>query len=105
MLSQIVLRRTREISIRMALGARPADVLRQVLGRGLALAVGGAIVGLGAAVGLSRVLESLLFGVSPTDPVSFGGVALFLVAVALLSCWLPARAAMCIEPASALRVD
>ena len=104
-LSQIVLRRTREIGIRMALGARPVDVLGQVLGRGLALAAGGAVVGLGAAVGLTRVLESLLFGVSATDPLSFGGVALFLITVALVSCWLPARAAMRIEPASALRVD
>ena len=104
-LSQIVLRRTREIGIRMALGARPADVLRQILGSGLALAAAGALVGLGAAVGLSRVLASLLFGVSPTDPVSFAGVGAFIVALALLACWLPARAAMRIEPASALRLE
>jgi putative ABC transport system permease protein len=104
-LSQIVMRRTREIGIRMALGARPSDVLGQVLSRGLALTLAGAVIGLGAAVGLTRVLGSLLFGVSPTDPLSFATVGVFLVAVALLSCWLPARAAMRIEPASALRVD
>jgi putative ABC transport system permease protein len=104
-LSQIVMRRTREIGIRMALGARPADVLRQILSRGLALAVGGAAIGLGSALWLTRVLRSLLFGVSPTDPLTFASVGLFLVAVALLACWLPARTAMRIEPASALRVD
>jgi putative ABC transport system permease protein len=104
-LSQIVMRRTREIGIRIALGARPSDVLRQILSRGLALTLAGAVIGLGAAIGLTRVLGSLLFGVSPTDPLSFSAVGVFLVAVALLSCWLPARAAMRIEPASALRVD
>ena len=104
-LSQIVMRRTREIGIRMALGARPADVLRQILSRGLALAAGGAAIGLGSALWLTRVLRSLLFGVSPTDPLTFASVGAFLVAVALLACWLPARTAMRIEPASALRVD
>jgi predicted permease len=104
-LSQIVARRTREIGIRMALGARPADVLQQILSRGLALALVGAAIGIGAAVGLTRVLRALLFEVSPTDPLSFTVVAVSLVAIALVSCWLPARAAMRIEPASALRVD
>jgi predicted permease len=104
-LSQIVLRRTREIGIRMALGARPSDVLGQILSRGLALALAGAVIGLAAAVGLSRVLDALLFGVSPTDSLSFAAVGAFLVAVALLSCWFPARAATRIEPATALRVD
>jgi predicted permease len=104
-LSQIVMRRTREIGIRMALGARPADVLKQILSRGLALTLIGALVGLGGAIWLTRVLRALLFEVSPTDPLSFAAVGLFLVAVALVACWLPARAAMRIEPASALRVD
>jgi putative ABC transport system permease protein len=104
-LSQIVARRTREIGIRMALGARPADVLRQILSRGLALTLAGAAVGVGASIWLTGVLRALLFGVSPTDPLSFIAVGLFLVVVALVSCWLPARAAMRIEPASALRVD
>jgi putative ABC transport system permease protein len=104
-LSQIVVRRTREIGIRMALGARPADVLRQILSRGLTLTLAGAAIGIGASVWLTRVLRALLFGVSPTDPLTFTAVALFLVVIALASCWLPARAAMRIEPASALRVD
>jgi hypothetical protein len=103
-LSQIVMRRTREIGIRMALGARPADVLRQILSRGLALALAGAVLGVGAALGLTRVLRTLLFGISPTDPISFIGVAIVLIGVALAACWLPARAAMRVEPASALRV-
>jgi ABC-type antimicrobial peptide transport system permease subunit len=89
----------------MALGARPGDVMRVILSRGLALALAGALAGIGAAVWLTEVLRALLFGVSPTDPLSFGAVGVFLVAVALVSCWLPARAAMRIEPASALRVD
>jgi ABC-type antimicrobial peptide transport system permease subunit len=104
-LSQVVMRRTREIGIRMALGARPVDVLRQILSRGLTLTLIGAAAGLGGAIWLTSVLRALLFEVSPTDPISFVAVGLFLIAVALLACWLPARAAMRIEPASALRVD
>jgi ABC-type antimicrobial peptide transport system permease subunit len=104
-LSQVVTRRTREIGIRMALGARPADVLGQILRGGLALAALGAAVGGAAAFGLTRVLRTLLFGVSPTDPVSFAAVAFLLVVVALVACWWPARAAMKVEPAVALRVD
>jgi predicted permease len=104
-LSQVVSRRTREIGIRMALGARPGDVLGQVLRGGLALAALGAAVGCAAAFGLTRVLRTLLFGVTPTDPVSFAGVAILLVVVSLIACWWPARSAMRVEPASALRVE
>jgi putative ABC transport system permease protein len=104
-LSQIVMRRTREIGIRMVLGARPSDVMRQVLRNGLALSLLGAAIGIAAALTLSRVLRTLLFGVTPWDPVSFAVVAVFLVAVAVAACWLPARSAMRIEPAAALRVE
>jgi putative ABC transport system permease protein len=104
-LSQVVSRRTREIGIRMALGARPGDVMGQVLRGGVALAAVGAAVGCAAAFGLTRVLRTLLFGVTPTDPVSFAGVAILLVVVALIACWWPARSAMRVEPATALRVE
>jgi ABC-type antimicrobial peptide transport system permease subunit len=80
-------------------------VLGQILRGGLALAALGAAVGGAAAFGLTRVLRTLLFGVSPTDPVSFAAVAFLLVVVALVACWWPARAAMKVEPAVALRVD
>jgi ABC-type antimicrobial peptide transport system permease subunit len=89
----------------MALGARPGDVLRQILSHGLMLTLAGAALGIGGALWLTRVLGTLLFGVSPTDPLSFAVVALFLLAVALMACWVPARAAMRVDPATALRVD
>jgi len=104
-LSQVVVRRTREIGIRMALGARPADVLRQVLSNGLALACVGAAFGVAGAFALTRVLRTLLFGVTATDPLSFAGVTAFLLCVAAAACWIPARSATRIQPADALRVD
>jgi predicted permease len=104
-LSQVVVRRTREIGIRMALGARPADVLRQVLSNGLALACVGAALGVAGAFALTRVLRTLLFGVTATDPLSFAGVTAFLLCVAAAACWIPARSATRIQPADALRVD
>jgi putative ABC transport system permease protein len=92
--------------IRLAtLGARSADGLRLVLSRGLSLTIAGAALGIGAALWLTRVLRTLLFGISPTDPVSFVSVAVVLVLVALLACWIPARAATRVQPASALRVE
>jgi ABC-type antimicrobial peptide transport system permease subunit len=104
-LSQLVSQRTREIGVRMALGARPADVLRLVLARGMRPATIGVVLGLAGAFWLSRFLEALLFEVEPTDPASFAAVTLLLAAVALAACWLPARAAMKVEPAVALRVE
>ena len=102
-LSQAVTQRTREIGIRMALGARPADVMTLVVSRGLMLTAVGAALGIGGALLLVKAVRALLYGVSATDPVSFMIVTLLLVVVALIACWLPARAAMRVHPAVALR--
>ncbi len=102
-LSRVVLHRTREVGIRVALGATPRDILHMILSHGMILALIGTVAGLVAAAGLSRVLTALLFEVAPYDPLSYAGVALLLLAVALLACWLPTRRAMRIEPAVALR--
>jgi predicted permease len=104
-LSQLVSQRTREIGVRVALGASPRDVFQLIVSRGLLLTLAGLACGLGGALGLSRVLRSVLFEVSPYDPVSFASGALLLMGVALLACWLPTRRAMAVEPAIALRVD
>ncbi len=98
-------RRTGEIGLRMALGARPPDVLRLVLGQGMALTGLGIGLGLLAAAALSRALATLLFGVSPTDAVAFGGIAVLLAFVALLACALPARRAARVDPLVALREE
>jgi ABC-type antimicrobial peptide transport system permease subunit len=100
-----VTQRTREIGIRLALGASPRRVLRQVLGQGLKLVVLGLILGALGAAGLTRLLASLLYQVSPADPLVFGGMALLLLAVALAAAWLPARRAAKVDPMVALRVE
>jgi putative ABC transport system permease protein len=97
--------RTREFGIRMALGARAANVLWLVLGQGLKLAFVGVTIGLAAAMALSRLLTKLLFGVAPTDPLTLIAVAMLLAFVATLACWLPARRATRIPPIEALRLD
>ena len=104
-LSQLVARRTREIGLRVALGARSADVLRLVISRGVGLTFAGTIVGLGVAAALTRFLRALLFGVEPIDPLSLTAAALAMFAIALLACWLPARRAARIDPAMALRIE
>ena len=104
-LAYLVSRRTQEIGIRMALGASPAEVLRSVLGEGLALSGAGIAIGLAAALALSRVLAKLLFGVTATDPATFAAVAALLLAVAAMASWLPARRAMRVDPVLALREE
>ncbi len=95
-------RRAHEIGVRMALGARAAEVFAMVVGQGLRLSGWGAALGLVGALGLSRVLAGLLHGVSPTDPLTFAAVTLLLTAVAALACFLPARRAARVDPLVAL---
>lgn len=100
-----VVQRTREIGIRMALGGRPAQLLRQVLGTGTRLAVAGALIGVATAAAAARLIESLLFGVPGTDPLAYAAVVLLLGVVAVLASLLPARRAVRVDPAAALRSD
>jgi ABC-type antimicrobial peptide transport system permease subunit len=104
-LSYAVSRRAREIGVRIALGARRADVLRMVLGHAVLLAGLGALGGVGAALATSRVLETLLFGTSPTDVATFALVPMMLVAVAVVAAYLPARRATLVDPMIALRLE
>jgi putative ABC transport system permease protein len=100
-----VTQRTHEIGIRMALGAQSSHVIKLVVGRGMALVFTGVAIGLGGAIASTRVMTSLLYGVSATDPMTFAGVSLLLVAISLLASYIPARRAMKVDPMIALRCE
>jgi predicted permease len=104
-ISHLVGQRTQEIGVRMALGAQPSDVMRLVLGQGAKMAILGVVIGMAAALGLTRLMASQLFGVTPHDPLTFVSVGLILIVVALLACYLPARRAVRVDPLIALRCE
>jgi putative ABC transport system permease protein len=104
-MSFAVAQRTREIGIRMAIGAGHAEILRQVLGKGLLLAMSGEIIGLAGALALTRLLKSLLVNLAPTDIATFAGVSALLLFVAMVACYLPARRATRVDPMVVLRSD
>ncbi|MBO0861091.1 MAG: FtsX-like permease family protein, partial [Chloracidobacterium sp.] len=104
-MSYVVRRRTQEIGLRIALGAQPSDALMLIMRHGARLTFRGAVVGLLGAWALMRLLASELYGVSATDPLTFMGVSLLLISVALLACYLPARRVTKVDPIVALRSE
>jgi predicted permease len=104
-LSYAVTERTREMGIRLALGARPRDLIKLVVGQGITLTLIGLVIGVGAAFALTRLIAKLLYGVSAADPLTFVVIPLLLTVVALLACWIPARRAMRVDPLVALRSE
>jgi predicted permease len=105
LISYMVLQRTREIGIRVALGAQRGDILRLVVRHGILSTLAGVAIGVGCALGLTRLIDSLLYGVTPGDWLTFTGVALLLILVALAACLIPARRAMRVDPIVALRYE
>ena len=102
-ISYSVAQRTHEIGVRMALGAQKANVLSLVIGQGMKLVSLGILIGILGALGMTRVMRGLIYEVEPTDPLTFSGVSLLLITVAVLACWLPARRAADVDPMEALR--
>jgi len=100
-----VSQRKREIGVRMAIGARPGEILRMILGQGMGLVMLGVALGLFGALALTRLLRGLLFEVQPTDPLTFVGVATVLAAAAFAACYIPARRAAHVDPMIALRSE
>jgi putative ABC transport system permease protein len=104
-MAYVVAQRTREMGIRLAMGAQTGDLLKLVMRHGGKLAGVGVAFGIAAALGMMRLMSSMLYGVSAADPLTFAGVAIFLMAVALAACYLPARRATRVDPMIALRYE
>jgi putative ABC transport system permease protein len=104
-ISYLVGERTREIGVRMALGAQRSDVLRLILGQGVKMALAGVALGVVLAFGLTRLMSAQLFGVTAHDPLTFAAVAGVLIVVALVACYIPARRAASVDPTEALRAQ
>ena len=105
LISFLAAQRTREIGIRMALGASRRDVVKMIIGQGMTLALAGTVIGLLASLALTRLLESLLFHISKTDPVTFAGITFLLGVIPLVACYIPARRATKVDPMMTLRYE